>query len=526
MPPCLIAHTQISPVSARDLIARDLDRAAKLVIGINPHGPKHHHKANKRAYLFCDDDYKGSWEEFNQHAVKHVEGELHNLEVALGGIAVTPHHRRETLWSPHSLTTIGVHNKTALSHYEAHESKLKYEHEPLTRKTSGDSEADPKQKYVEEKPAVIPPAVITNTHKQAVNAVIEEIKGGQEAAHEVTGVDVSDAGVIYTAKVGFGEPSKYYDLLVDSGSSVTWVGGISGRPDFVPSPSCKETGNRIAVGYGKGTFIGSEHTDTVTLSPELVIKNQSIGVGSTIFGFEHLTIDGILGIGPVGLTRGSAGGDRELPTVTDTLFAQHTIKQHLIGIHFEPPSEGKTVTGKLSFGSVDESQITGEVKYVPITTAEKASRYWGIDQSVTYGQETLLKPTAGIVDTGTTFLMMASDMFDAYREVTGAVMDDTTSLLTVTEEQYEKLQPLCFHIGGEKYELTPNAQIWPREFNHIIKGEKDKIYLVAVSLPTKSGAGIDIINGFVFLQRFYSVFDTGNSRVGLAATPFTYATTN
>lgn len=33
-------------------------------------------------------------------------------------------------------------------------------------------------------------------------------------------------------------------------------------------------------------------------------------------------------------------------------------------------------------------------------------------------------------------------------------------------------------------------------------------------------------DGFAFLQRFYSVYDTGNNQVGLATTPFTDAETN
>lgn len=35
-----------------------------------------------------------------------------------------------------------------------------------------------------------------------------------------------------------------------------------------------------------------------------------------------------------------------------------------------------------------------------------------------------------------------------------------------------------------------------------------------------------LLDGFAFLQRFYSVFDTGNAQVGLATTAFTDATTN
>ena len=36
----------------------------------------------------------------------------------------------------------------------------------------------------------------------------------------------------------------------------------------------------------------------------------------------------------------------------------------------------------------------------PITTTSPASAYWGIDQSVRYGDSTILDTTAGIVDTG------------------------------------------------------------------------------------------------------------------------------
>jgi hypothetical protein len=45
-------------------------------------------------------------------------------------------------------------------------------------------------------------------------------------------------------------------------------------------------------------------------------------------------------------------------------------------------------------------------------------------------------------------------------------------------------------------------------------------------LGTQSGQGLDFINGFSFLQRFYSVYDVTNSQVGLATTSFTDAETN
>ena len=46
----------------------------------------------------------------------------------------------------------------------------------------------------------------------------------------------------------------------------------------------------------------------------------------------------------------------------------------------------------------------------PITTAQPANQYVGIEQSITYGDGsiTILQSTAGIVDTGTTLLLLAT----------------------------------------------------------------------------------------------------------------------
>jgi cathepsin E len=77
------------------------------------------------------------------------------------------------------------------------------------------------------------------------------------------------------------------------------------------------------------------------------------------------------------------------------------------------------------------------------------------------------------------------------------------------------------------FELTANAQIWPRSLNTVIGGTAGSIYLIVNDLGTPTPAqGLDFINGQAFLERFYSVYDTANQRVGLATTPFTKATTN
>ncbi len=76
------------------------------------------------------------------------------------------------------------------------------------------------------------------------------------------------------------------------------------------------------------------------------------------------------------------------------------------------------------------------------------------------------------------------------------------------------------------YELTANAQIWPRALNSAIGGNANSVYLIVGDIGTPSGEGFDFVNGYAFLERFYSVFDSANGSVGFATTPFTTATTN
>lgn len=104
--------------------------------------------------------------------------------------------------------------------------------------------------------------------------------GGAAGDPESSGdnIDVTNAAVTYTTQVGVGDPATDYTLLIDTGSSNTWVGA---GQKYVKTSTSESTGKSVSVSYGSGSFSGTEFTDTVTLAPELVITKQSIGVAST-----------------------------------------------------------------------------------------------------------------------------------------------------------------------------------------------------------------------------------------------------
>ncbi|KAH7910450.1 aspartic peptidase domain-containing protein [Hygrophoropsis aurantiaca] len=336
-------------------------------------------------------------------------------------------------------------------------------------------------------------------------------------------IAVINEATSYIAQVGVGSPATTYDLIVDTGSSNTWVGADTA---YKKTSTSEATGYTVTVDYGSGSFSGNEYTDTVTLGTGLTITKQSIGVATTSEGFDG--VDGIIGIGPLDLTEGTLTNDEDatIPTVTDNLYSQGTIAQAVVGVSFEPTTSEEVTNGELTFGGTDSSKYTGDIAYTPLTTTYPASYYWGINESITYGSTTILDETAGIVDTGTTLILLATNAYSQYQSLTGATEDEDTGLLRVTTAGYDDLEDLTFNIGSNSYALTPNGQIWPRSLNTYIGGTSDYVYLIVNSIGTPSGEGLDFINGYTFLERFYSVFDTTNSQVGFATTSYTDATTN
>jgi hypothetical protein len=332
---------------------------------------------------------------------------------------------------------------------------------------------------------------------------------------------ITNAVVTYTTPVGVGSPPTYYTLLIDTGSSNTWVGADKA---YVKTSTSVKTSNSVSVTYGSGSFSGTEYTDTVTLSPSLVINNQSIGVASRATGFDG--VDGILGVGPVGLTVGtlSPGRTTPIPTVTDNLYTQGTIPLDTLGIYFQPTTSESVQNGELTFGGADSSKYTGTLNYVPVTSTYPASEYWGVSQSVLYGTSSILSTTGGIVDTGTTLVYLATDAYKKYVSATGATLDSTTGLLKISNPA--NLKSLFFKIGSVSYELTANAQIWPHALNTDIGGSSNATYLVVSDLGSNSGQGLDFIDGYTFLERYYTIYDTSNKQIGFAQTPYTFATSN
>ncbi|KAG2355078.1 aspartic peptidase A1 [Suillus spraguei] len=327
----------------------------------------------------------------------------------------------------------------------------------------------------------------------------------------------------YTVEVSIGDPPVIYNLIIDSASAITWIG--ANIPPI--SGSGEDTSERVEVNYHYGSFRGTISKDDVYFTEKIVVREMEFGLTFTPW---RNGADGVLGIGPTSSGLGALpdSPQKTLPTIIDRLHQQGTIRRSVVGISFEPTTADTINGGELTFGGTNPKKYYKNIEYADLTTTGPSSRYWGINQKISYGpgarSPIILEYTAGIVDCGTTFLYLAIDAYDRYKDATGGVVNPANGLLQISLDQYNALRNLNFHIGDYIYRLIPNAQIWPRSLNENIGGGADEIYLVVKALET--GAEYDFIIGYVFLQRFYTVFDSGRKQVGLAPNIFNQRKSN
>ena len=191
----------------------------------------------------------------------------------------------------------------------------------------------------------------------------------------------------------------------------------------------------------------------------------------------------------------------EIPTVTDNLYNNGVISEWSLGISFAPTTSEEVQNGVLTFGALQpgwnlsasshDLQVVSTTRFTPaISTSCVYSAFplpvlradvshllaaprrppsqrpttgvrpfWasfhssvtlfpGYDQTVSYGSQEILPLTAGITDTGTTLLYLATDAYDAYVSATGATLDSTTGLLSISASQFDALESLFFDING------------------------------------------------------------------------------
>ncbi|WVQ79046.1 hypothetical protein IAT38_001139 [Cryptococcus sp. DSM 104549] len=333
-------------------------------------------------------------------------------------------------------------------------------------------------------------------HKHAEERML---KGGH-------GVPLSDyMNAQYFAPIEIGTPPQSFKVVLDTGSSNLWVPSVGcssiacflhTKYDSSQSSTYKANGSDFAIQYGSGSLEGFISQDTVSIG-DLTIKKQDFAEATKEPGlaFAFGKFDGILGLG-----YDTISVNHIVPPFYNML-AQNLLDEPVFSFRLGSSDEDG---GEAIFGGVDDSAYSGKLQYVPV----RRKGYWEVElESIKFGDEELeLENTGAAIDTGTSLIVMPTDVAEMLNKEIGA-QKSWNGQYTVDCATIDSLPKLAFVFGGKSYKL---------------KGED--YVLNAGGTCISSFTGMDIpaptgplwIVGDVFLRKYYTVYDLGRNAVGFA----------
>ncbi|XP_066111251.1 cathepsin E isoform X1 [Saccopteryx bilineata] len=315
----------------------------------------------------------------------------------------------------------------------------------------------------------------------------------------------------YFGTISIGSPPQNFTVIFDTGSSNLWVPSV-----YCTSPACKTharfypsrsstysaAGSHFFIQYGTGSLSGIIGADQVSVEG-LTVVNQQFGESVTEPGqsFVNAEFDGILGLGYPSL---AVGG---VTPVFDSMLAQNLVDVPMFSVYMTSDPEGGAGS-ELIFGGYDHSHFSGSLNWVPVTK----QGYWQIAVDIIQVGGTVVFCPEGcqaIVDTGTSLITGPSDEIRRLQKAIGAELMDGE--YAVECDNLNVMPDVTFIINGVPYILQPTAYTL-LDFVDGMKFCSSGFQGLDIHPP----AGPLWILGDVFIRQFYSVFDRGENRVGLA----------
>ncbi|XP_019608007.2 cathepsin E [Rhinolophus sinicus] len=315
----------------------------------------------------------------------------------------------------------------------------------------------------------------------------------------------------YFGTVSIGSPPQNFTVIFDTGSSNLWVPSVycassacKTHARFYPSQSntYSASGSHFFIQYGTGSLSGIIGADQVSVEG-LTVVSQQFGESVTEPGqtFVSAEFDGILGLGYPSL---AVGG---VTPVFDNMMAQNLVDVPMFSVYLSSGPEGSTES-ELIFGGYDHSHFSGSLNWVPVTK----QGYWQIAlDTIQVGGAVMFcsEGCQAIVDTGTSLITGPPDEIKQLQKAIGA---EPVGGEYAVECDYLTVMPdVTFTINGVPYTLQPTAYTLP-DFVNGMKFCPSGFQGLDIQPP----AGPLWILGDVFIRQFYSVFDRGDNRVGLA----------
>ncbi|XDA87659.1 hypothetical protein R6Z07F_017336 [Ovis aries] len=310
--------------------------------------------------------------------------------------------------------------------------------------------------------------------------------------------------LFYLGNITIGTPPQEFQVIFDTGSSELWVPSsfcisttCSKRMRFrhADSSTFRLSRKTFSITYGAGRIEGFVAHDTVRIG-DLVSTDQQFGLCMEESGFEGMIFDGVLGLSYANISfyTGAIPIFYKLKNegaISEPVFAFYLSKDE---------REGSVVM----FGGVDHRYYKGELNWIPLIKADN----WIVHMDRISMKRKVIACSGGcnaLVDTGSSEIVGPSTLVKNILKIIGAKPRDSEYYVSCSS--VNSLPSIIFTIKSNNYRVPGRAYILKDDRGHCFAAFK--VHRLSSSTETW-------ILGDVFLRLYFSVFDRGNDRIGLA----------
>nr|CAI9705243.1 unnamed protein product [Rangifer tarandus platyrhynchus] len=348
----------------------------------------------------------------------------------------------------------------------------------------------------------------TRSEKNMLNSFLEEhayrlYKTSSPGSNITTHPLRNIKNMLYVGNITIGTPPQKFQILFDTGSSNLWVPSMLCTSRFcsshvlfrhLESSTYQPTNKTFIINYLSGRMKGVIARDTVRIG-DLVSTNQQFGLSMEISRNKEVPFDGVLGLG---YPKFSFSG---VIPIFDNLKNQGAISEPVFAFYL---SKGNPEGSVVMFGGVDTSYYHGTLNWVPLIEAGR----WCVHMDRISMNRQVIACNDGcevIVDTGTSLILGPRRMVDNVLRLIGAKPQGSEHYVSCSA--VNTLPSIDFTINGINYPVPAQA--------YTIKGSDGNCYITFKQIPANTPRETWIL-GDVFLRLYFSVFDRGNDRIGLA----------
>ncbi|KAG0034810.1 hypothetical protein BGZ81_002902 [Podila clonocystis] len=312
----------------------------------------------------------------------------------------------------------------------------------------------------------------------------------------------------YYGSVSVGTPAQVVKLDFDTGSSDIWFPSSTctttacethTRFNSAKSSTFQNDGRSWTISYGDGSSAsGTLGSDIVSVGG--ISVRQTIGLAakeSSQFGSSPE--DGLFGLGFD--TIESVSG---VKTFMDNAIVAGVLVQPVVSVFLPSERLFNGEGGAYLFGAIDNTKYTGSLTYVPVTK----KGYWQVlVQDAAFNGQSLGQTSQGIVDTGTTLIIVGDAAAQAIHDQIDGATNDPNNGWLVPCSAAQSPDNISFKLGGTSF----NVPVADLAFEDLGDGSGN-----CVSGVQGGQDGLWIL-GDVFIKNNYCVFSqTSSPSIGIA----------